>query len=382
MVSGGSVSTFDSSFIGGLYGDKEDDEDANCCSRCCQRYPWPSITSGLFIIGGIIVWCASVTIASREVLDLFRSTVAYDELDQMMSIAQYATYGSTAFMLILGLVLISMGCLATGAVRRYHMCRFRNRTSAIFQTKMFLIITYFVFLGWLGVLVVSMFPLVFFTVQKQGNCQTESFTLNTCVDLEQWGFVDEDEKEEDPGLCQDDLERLCTGNLRLLFFIATMSAVLICVGLAQFLATLSFNSAKLRHGYKSHNRGKSGSYNLRSSYRAGSFRSTKNNRASKESITQVQNTGPYPSQDSIDRLKREYAAQEYPYQYQTSRERLNDYSQQGSRDWDYQGQGSHELTALSTLYGGNGSESSTIRTDRDAYDGRYEQKAYQREYHI
>ncbi|XP_033103144.1 neuronal membrane glycoprotein M6-b-like [Anneissia japonica] len=368
MVFGGSTASFDSSFVGALYGDYEDEE-SSCCSRCCQRYPWPSISAGIFILCGIAVWCATVTIASGEMMDLFSGTVAEDEFDQIFTIAQYATYGATSFMSILGFVLIAIGCLATGAVRRYHICRFRSRSSGICQTTTFLILTYIVFLGWMGVVVVSMFPVVFFSVQKQTNCQVEEFSLITCIDLEEWGFVDDDEEELDSDFCSENLEKLCTGNLYRLFFMATMSAVLICVGLAQFLATLSYNSAKLRHRYTAHNQGKSGSYNLRASYRAGSFRSTRNpHRGSTENNatrqTKYDDTARYQSRESIDRLKKEYA-RDY-----SSREFAGDdyYSQQGSRE-RLEGKGSHELSTISTFYGG------------DSNDGRYNPNIH-REYHI
>ncbi|XP_072039513.1 neuronal membrane glycoprotein M6-a-like [Amphiura filiformis] len=272
-----------------------EDDPHGCCAKCCLRFPWPSIVAFIMLLVGTVCFLSSVHVGADRAKLYIQGTDLDSTLRDWLDAITITTYCVVGLMFVIAIMLLAVGCLATGSTRSSYMCRFRTRKSGRCQTNVFLVINYVLYLCWFVATCLSMVPLIFFHAMKKGVCRgfdTEESPV--CLDFRQWGLLPYDNLESRSRICGQNLEAVCEDSLlpydnlesrsricgqnleavcedsalRYLYFLVLASAMLIVIALVQFLINTSANHSQIRDRYKrTHVSRNAGAYNFRSSER-------------------------------------------------------------------------------------------------------------------
>ncbi|XP_033103141.1 uncharacterized protein LOC117105944 [Anneissia japonica] len=148
----------------------QDEYDAlpGTCKTCCLRCAFPTLMNFILLVSGVVVFGIFSILSGVGILDMVEPDESdivevevpqdlYDSLQLWHRIVKWVVGSEIALMVIVAIVMLALGYLATGSVRKEFMCRFKSKTSGRCQLAVFMLIVYFLWFVWL-------LQSVFFTV--------------------------------------------------------------------------------------------------------------------------------------------------------------------------------------------------------------------------
>ncbi|XP_071504645.1 uncharacterized protein [Diadema antillarum] len=240
------------------------------CKTCCLRCPCPNLLTTIVYLIGVVAFCVGVVLASDETVNIFlwNDTLRGVMSDWLLYVKIGVAVG-TAVMVILCVLMLATAYLGTGATRKEFVCRFRTRAKGRCQTGMVLTIAYVLLIIWVIIMVITVIPTFFFSVNAGGVCRSAKDQLNQeryfyeCLDLRQWGLINYDPdasrwadprlpstEEEDFFMCNEDLVYMCDSDVLIYYGITLAGVILTVIALIHYVLNFSANYAKLRDRFK------------------------------------------------------------------------------------------------------------------------------------
>eukprot|EP00057_Strongylocentrotus_purpuratus_P034258 XP_794526.3 PREDICTED: uncharacterized protein LOC589799 [Strongylocentrotus purpuratus] len=266
----------------------------------------------MFLLG-VAGFCVGVVLASDETVQVFLwNNTLKETLSDWLLYVKIGVAIGTAVMVILSVLFLAMAYLGTGATRKEFICRFRTRATGRCQTAVVMTVSYVLLLIWLIILLITLIPTFFFSIQAAGICRSarDSDQLSRyyyeCLDLRQWGLIDYNqvasdwadprlpaEGEEDYFMCDDDLDKMCDSDVLIFYGVTLAAAIIVVISLVHYVLNFSANYAKLRDRFKDGYVDKrTGTYLQRTASLRGSKRSLAGTKASlRGSRASVRNLG-------------------------------------------------------------------------------------------
>ncbi|XP_018335070.2 neuronal membrane glycoprotein M6-a, partial [Agrilus planipennis] len=151
----------------------------------------------------------------------------------------------------LGLMILTVGCLATGATRHKVYRAWRSRVGGRISCAVFMIITYILKIAWLLMFCFLIIVTFIFTVFWNMCANPNVETLRDCIDLTQFYFLfPSGTKQEHMKVCDSQNVKLfCKDYVEkaeIMFILASVATVLVILSLVHYLMCLSANYAHIR----------------------------------------------------------------------------------------------------------------------------------------
>ncbi|XP_033632402.1 uncharacterized protein LOC117293993 [Asterias rubens] len=280
------------------------------CGECCLKFPCPSILACLAMLVGDALLLAGFHLGAEETQVLFTGTPVSKDFNIWFTNVQVVIYCLSVLMAFLAILLLAISCLGTGATRSVYICRFKTRSSGRWQTGLFMVASYFLFLCWLTATCFAVVPVFFMFVMNHGVCMGVDLEQQTCLSLVQWGFLVPNEDSVGNNkefVCDEQMRKICNSNLMFFFSMAFLGCLLMVLASVQFTINMSANFAQLLDRYKrAYMTGNAGSYNMRTGvqeFMRGSKRGTGNSRrpyaggASNAALVRTAGNGLYDGAD-------------------------------------------------------------------------------------
>lgn len=156
----------------------------------------------------------------------------------------------------LSVILLVVGCLATGATRSQIYTGFRSRLGGRISTGFFTAIVYLLFLVWSTVTLALTVPIIFYAILMK-QCESKMNQIGThaqnkfdeCIKLRDYGI---DIPAAKNSICSEELIQFCNKGKEAgpLYIAAFGSSALIALGLVHYLCCLVANYAHIKDGVK------------------------------------------------------------------------------------------------------------------------------------
>ncbi|XP_077292529.1 neuronal membrane glycoprotein M6 isoform X2 [Arctopsyche grandis] len=219
------------------------------CQSCMTRVPYATLIATIMCCLGVGVFCATMyrgaTLSILMFKEVFKLSLIWIEAVQMVFVVGGACMGA------LGLMLLCLGCLATGATRHKVYRAWRARVGGRISCAVFMGITYVLSLLWLVLLCFLVIVTFVFTIFWMMCSNPDVQESKTCIDFNQFYFMfpantpQEDMKVCEPhevkSFCKDYVEKA-----EVMFILATVSCLLVILSLIHYLMCLSANYAHIR----------------------------------------------------------------------------------------------------------------------------------------
>lgn len=210
--------------------------------------PFASLISALLVFFGVSVYCGTLYRAlqifiTRILEEIFGFNVPWLEVIQVVFVVIGVVMGLFAILLLV------FGFLATGATRKNvysgNKCIMGGRVSAAF----FMCISYILNLIWIGMFGTGVIPVVVY-LMVSSICDNSIYnnvnSQHTCFNLTNYGIYIDLGKES---TCDfNELRQLCdkVAEAGPLFCVACAGAIVIIMGMTNFLLSLSTNYTRLK----------------------------------------------------------------------------------------------------------------------------------------
>ncbi|XP_063374171.1 neuronal membrane glycoprotein M6-b [Cydia amplana] len=219
------------------------------CQACLTRVPYATLIATIMCCMGVGVFCGTMYKGSQLSIQMF-DQVFHFRLIWMEALKMIFVVGS-ACMAALGLMLLCLGCLTTGATRQKVYRAWRARVSGRVSCAVFMVITYILTFTWivlLGFLVITTF---LFTIFWKLCSKPENIKNDTCIDFTQFDFMfPSNVKQPDMKICDSQMMKFfCKDYVEkaeFMFILAMVSCVLVILSLVHYLMCLSANYAHIR----------------------------------------------------------------------------------------------------------------------------------------
>ncbi|XP_071504649.1 uncharacterized protein [Diadema antillarum] len=223
-------------------------EKSSRCTDCCERVAWSSLLATTLTVAGVVLVVVMVALISQVVDELFSNSYIEDSVAVWFFFLEIAAYIGLVVMVGLIILLMTMGCMATGYQNASSWCTFVKAQTGRRQLSAFMCITYVINLAWYAILVGAALPTVFFYMLDSGVCTNEVFTSLTCLDLRQFGLAPQDLSVSSNRtlICGPELEAICTSDLLIFFFLSLVGCIFVLLGMNHFLMSLAGNYNWLR----------------------------------------------------------------------------------------------------------------------------------------
>jgi len=219
------------------------------CDSCLTRIPFATLIATLMCILGVVVFCSTMykgsTLAVLMFEQVFKMRLFWIDAIQMTFVVIGACMGA------LGLMILIVGSLATGATRRKVYRAWRSRVGGRISCAVFMTITYILQMAWILMFCFLAITTFVFTIfwnlcEKPGVKE-----LFNCIDFTQFSFMFPDgTREEHMKVCgENDIKLFCRDyveNAELMFILASAGTVLIILSLIHYLMCLAANYAHIR----------------------------------------------------------------------------------------------------------------------------------------
>ncbi|XP_071951368.1 uncharacterized protein [Antedon mediterranea] len=250
---------------------------------CCLRCAFPTLLTFILLIIGVVISGTFFMLSGAEIIGLVEEGEGeqifvdvpadlYDSLISWYRILKWVVGCEVSVMVVISIVMLALGYLATGSVRKEFMCRFKSKTSGRCQIAVFMVILYILWLIWLVQSVLVAFPVSFFYVfERMCDRDLSTVPISKClVDLNLVGLTD-----DTACLNREDVRDICESNSLIYTGVSLAACLLVLFALTQLLINNSANYSHLRSRYKKiYNGRNSGTYTLT---RTGSIRNSRRN---------------------------------------------------------------------------------------------------------
>ncbi|XP_056642347.1 neuronal membrane glycoprotein M6-a isoform X1 [Diorhabda carinulata] len=224
-------------------------ESKSCFEKCLTRVPYATLIATIMCALGVVIFCGTMyrgaTLAVLMFSEVFNLQLFWMDAVKMTFVLIGACMGA------LGLMILTLGFLATGATRHKVYRGWGWRVSGRLSCAIFMCVTYTLQLAWLIMfcfLVISTFVFTVFWKMCE-NPRVASFQDD--IDLTQFYFMfPEGTRQEHmkvsgesavKGFCKDHVEKI-----EIMFILATVASLLVILSLIHYLMCLSANYAHIR----------------------------------------------------------------------------------------------------------------------------------------
>ncbi|XP_063225701.1 neuronal membrane glycoprotein M6-a isoform X2 [Bacillus rossius redtenbacheri] len=223
--------------------------DGGHCRNCLTRIPYATLIATIMCIVGVGVFCGTMyrgaMLAVLMFDQVFHLRLIWVEAVQMVFVVIGASMGA------LGLMILFVGFLATGATRTKVYRAWGARVGGRISCAVFMGITYVLQMAWLLMLCFLVIVTLVFTI-FWGLCSNPLVQANRqCIDFKQFGFLFPNHtRPEDMEVCDThELKLFCKDYVEkaeLMFILATVACLLVVLSLVHYLMCLSANYAHIR----------------------------------------------------------------------------------------------------------------------------------------
>lgn len=210
-----------------------------------SRVPYATLIATVMCCVGVGVFCGTMyrgtTLTMRMLEEVFRLRIQWVEPVQLTFLVVGAGMGG------LGLMILFVGCLSTGATRAKVYTTWRGRVGGRISCAIFMGLAYVLCVVWLVVMAALVLVTMLFTMAWM---QCDILPENQCIDYNQFGFLFPPETpEEDKRICQGEKKIFCkdfVNNAEVMFILATVASFLVIMSLIHYLMCLSANYAHIK----------------------------------------------------------------------------------------------------------------------------------------
>ena len=182
-------------------------------TSCMGRCPFASIIATIITICGTGVFCGCLYRALSLTIQMLTSAFKIEWEWEWVKIIQTVVIIISTVMGTLSIILLIVGCLATGATRTQIYTGFRSRLGGRISTGFFTIIVYVLFLAWSVVTLGLVVPMVAYYILMK-NCEIKTAQINShsvqkldeCLSLKNFGIQ---LNQNVNSVCSNDLIAFC-----------------------------------------------------------------------------------------------------------------------------------------------------------------------------
>ncbi|XP_066146353.1 proteolipid protein DM beta isoform X2 [Euwallacea fornicatus] len=228
-------------------------DERGCCEKCLTRIPYATLIATIMCALGVIIFCGTMFRgASLSVLmfsQVFNMQLFWVDAVKMTFVLIGACMGA------LGLMILTVGFLATGATRHKVYKGWGSRVTGRLSCAIFMGITYVLQIAWLLMFCCLVVVTFLFTIFWKMCENPRVASMQDPIDLTQFYFLfpagtrQEHMKVEGESnvkaFCKDYVEKV-----EIMFILATVSAVLVILSLVHYLMCLAANYAHIRNQEK------------------------------------------------------------------------------------------------------------------------------------
>ncbi|XP_031340822.1 proteolipid protein DM beta isoform X1 [Photinus pyralis] len=219
------------------------------CDACMSRIPYATMIATIMCTLGVIVFCwtlfkgASLSMLMFE--QVFKVRLYWIDAIQMIFVIIGACMGA------LGCMILTVGCLATGATRRKVYRAWRSRVGGRIGCAIFMVVTYILQIAWILMFAFLVIITFVFTIFWNMCDNPRVKELRDCIEFQQFYFLfPKGTLQEHMQVCgENDIKLFCgdyVDKAELMFILATAATVLIILSLIHYLMCLSANYAHIR----------------------------------------------------------------------------------------------------------------------------------------
>jgi len=222
---------------------------AGSCRDCLTRIPYATFIATVLCIVGIGVFCGTffrgATLANLILLDVFHVQVEW------VSIVRFVMIILGGIMGILAVIMLVVGCLATGSTRHTVYRAWKARVGGRLSCAIFLGLSYILFYIWTGILICLTMVTLVFTL-FWGLCVDNQRRLDRpCISFVQFDWLfPNGTKVEDLEVCgPEELKMFCKDYVEIAevsFILSTVAAFVVTLSVVHYLMCLASNYAYIR----------------------------------------------------------------------------------------------------------------------------------------
>ncbi|KAK9508632.1 hypothetical protein O3M35_006149 [Rhynocoris fuscipes] len=219
------------------------------CDDCMTRVPYATLIATIMCLIGVGIFCGTMyrgaTLSALMLNEVFHLRLNWLEPLQTTLVALGAGMGA------LGLMVLFVGCLATGATRHKVYRAWSARVGGRISCAVFMSITYILQIIWLSLfvflIIVTLYYTIFWTLCSSDRVQNQ----NQCIDFKQFDFMfPSGTRPEDMEICPPhEIKLFCKDYVEkaeVMFILATFACLLVILSLVHYLMCLSANYAHIR----------------------------------------------------------------------------------------------------------------------------------------
>jgi hypothetical protein len=182
-------------------------------SGCVGRCPFASIIAMIITVCGTGIFCGCLYRALSITIQMLTTAFKIELEMEWVKIIQTIVIIISTVMGSLSLILLIVGCLATGATRAQIYTGFRSRLGGRISTGFFTVVVYVLLLIWSVCTCFLVVPIVaYYVLMKQ--CEYKQTQINThsqnkldeCLSLKNYGFYLSNTRNS---ICADELIAFC-----------------------------------------------------------------------------------------------------------------------------------------------------------------------------
>ncbi|BET01612.1 Myelin proteolipid protein (PLP or lipophilin) [Nesidiocoris tenuis] len=218
------------------------------CDECMARVPYATFIATIMCIIGVGVFCATMyrgaTLSALMLDEVFHLRLSWLEAVQTSFVIIGAVMGA------LGLMILFVGFLATGATRHRVYRAWSARVGGRISCAVFMSITYVLQLGWIVMFIFLIIVTVFYTI-FWALCSSDRVQNKQCIDFTQFDFMfPKGTRREDMEVCHpQEIKLFCKDYVEkaeVMFILASFACMLVILSLVHYLMCLSANYAHIR----------------------------------------------------------------------------------------------------------------------------------------
>ncbi|CAB3362443.1 Hypothetical predicted protein [Cloeon dipterum] len=219
-----------------------------CCSDLQGRLPYATLIATVMCVSGVGIFCFTVfrgiTLTNLMLENVFHFRLAWLEPTQLGLVI------GAASMAALGLMMLFVGCLATGATRRRVYRGHTSRVGGRVTCAIFMVLTYLLQLAWLALLILLVLIAATYSTFKALCNDKFEHPENECINFEMFHFFfPKNTPIDDMKVCNQEATEFCKDyvkNGELMAYLAAISSLIVILSLIHYLMCLSANYAHIR----------------------------------------------------------------------------------------------------------------------------------------
>ncbi|XP_059490368.1 neuronal membrane glycoprotein M6-a isoform X2 [Neocloeon triangulifer] len=219
-----------------------------CCADLQGRLPYATLIATVMCVSGVGIFCFTIyrgaTLTSLMFEHVFHFRLTWLEPTQLGLVI------GAASMAALGLMMLFIGCLATGATRRKVYRGHTSRVGGRVTCAIFMVLTYTLQLAWLAVLILLVLVAATYSTFKALCNDKFTHPEIECINFEMFHFFfPKNTPIDDLKVCQQEATEFCKDyvkNAELMAYLAAISCIIVILSLIHYLMCLSANYAHIR----------------------------------------------------------------------------------------------------------------------------------------